>query len=119
MGTCCAGATCAQNTLPRVSAKFYKAFVQSILLNGSKTWVFSKTVLAQLEGFQQEKLVNLQATINSPSANQHNGTYTQNISSQENKINVNNNTSTDIQQHKLSCMVISEKLPSTSNDNGI
>jgi hypothetical protein len=41
----------AQNAAPRVSAMFYKAVVQSVLLYGSKTWVLSKTVMAQLEGF--------------------------------------------------------------------
>jgi hypothetical protein len=41
----------AQNAAPRVSAMFYKAVVQSVLLYGSKTWVLSKTVMARLEGF--------------------------------------------------------------------
>ena len=36
---------------PRVSAKFYKAIVQSVLLYGSETWVLSPAVLARLEGF--------------------------------------------------------------------
>ena len=36
---------------PRVSAKFYKAIVQSVLLYGSKTWVLSTASLARLEGF--------------------------------------------------------------------
>jgi hypothetical protein len=30
-----------ENAPPRVSAKFYKAIVQSVLLYGSKTWVLS------------------------------------------------------------------------------
>jgi hypothetical protein len=41
----------ADNTLPKVSPKFYKAFVQSVLLYGSKTWNLLTTTLAQLEGF--------------------------------------------------------------------
>ena len=36
---------------PRVSAKFYKAIVQSVLLYGSETWVLSPAALARLEGF--------------------------------------------------------------------
>jgi hypothetical protein len=40
-----------ENVPPRVSAKFYKAIVQSVLLYGSKTWVLSPAVLARLEGF--------------------------------------------------------------------
>ena len=34
-----------------VTAKFYKAVVQAMLLFGSKTWVLSSTALARLEGF--------------------------------------------------------------------
>jgi hypothetical protein len=41
----------AENTTPRVTAKFYKAVVQSVLLYGSKTWNLTRAVLAQLEGF--------------------------------------------------------------------
>jgi hypothetical protein len=41
----------AENTAPRVAAKFYKAVVQSVLLYGSKRWNLSRAVLAQLEGF--------------------------------------------------------------------
>jgi hypothetical protein len=41
----------ADNTLPKVSAKFYKAVVQSVLLYGSKTWDLTTTALARLEGF--------------------------------------------------------------------
>jgi hypothetical protein len=40
-----------ENVPPRVSAKFYKAIVQSVLLYGSETWVLSPAVLARLEGF--------------------------------------------------------------------
>jgi hypothetical protein len=40
-----------ENALPRTSAKFYKAIVQSVLLYRSKTWVLSKAVMARLEGF--------------------------------------------------------------------
>jgi hypothetical protein len=39
------------NAPPRVSAKFYKAIVQSVLLYRSETWVLSSAVLARLEGF--------------------------------------------------------------------
>jgi hypothetical protein len=39
------------NTPPKVSAKFYKAVVQSVLLYGSKTWNLTTTSLAWLEGF--------------------------------------------------------------------
>ena len=41
----------ADNTPPKVSAKFYKAVVQSVLLYSSKTWNLTKTALARLEGF--------------------------------------------------------------------
>ncbi len=40
-----------ENAPPRVSAKFYKAIVQSVLLYGSETWVLSPAVMARLEGF--------------------------------------------------------------------
>jgi hypothetical protein len=33
----------AENVPPRVAAKFYKAVVQAVILNGSKTWVLSTT----------------------------------------------------------------------------
>jgi hypothetical protein len=35
----------------KVSAKFYKAVVHSVILYGSKTWNLLTTTLAQLEGF--------------------------------------------------------------------
>ncbi len=41
----------ADNTPPKVSAKFYKAVVQSVLLYGSETWNLTQTALAWLEGF--------------------------------------------------------------------
>jgi hypothetical protein len=41
----------ADNTPPKVSTKFYKATVQSVLLYGSKTWNLVTTALAWLEGF--------------------------------------------------------------------
>jgi hypothetical protein len=41
----------AENRPPKVSAKFYKAVVQSVLLYGSKTWNLTTTTLAWLEGF--------------------------------------------------------------------
>ncbi len=42
---------CRENAPPRVSAKFYKAIVQSVLLYGSETWVVSPAVMARLKGF--------------------------------------------------------------------
>ena len=41
----------ADNTLPKISAKFYKAVVQLVLLYGSETWNLTKTALVRLEGF--------------------------------------------------------------------
>jgi hypothetical protein len=41
----------ADNTPTKVSAKFYKAVVQSVLLYSSKTWNLTTTALAWLEGF--------------------------------------------------------------------
>jgi hypothetical protein len=41
----------ADTTPPKVSAKVYKAVVQSVLLYGSKTWNLTTTALAWLEGF--------------------------------------------------------------------
>ncbi len=40
-----------ENAPPRVSAKFYKAIVQSVLLYGSETWVLSPAAMARLKGF--------------------------------------------------------------------
>jgi hypothetical protein len=40
-----------ENALPRTSAKFYQAIVQSVVLYRSKTWVLSKAVMARLECF--------------------------------------------------------------------
>jgi hypothetical protein len=45
----------AANTLPKVSAKIYKAVMQSVLLYGSKTWNLTTTALAWLEGFHIRK----------------------------------------------------------------
>jgi hypothetical protein len=42
---------CRENALPRTSAKFYQAIVQSVLLYGSKTLVLSKAIMARHEGF--------------------------------------------------------------------
>ena len=41
----------AENTSPNVSAMFYKAVMQSVLLYGSETWNLMTTPLAWLEGF--------------------------------------------------------------------
>jgi hypothetical protein len=35
-----------KNATPQVAAKFYKAVVQAVLIYGSKTWNFTKAVLA-------------------------------------------------------------------------
>ena len=40
-----------ENAPPRVSAKFYKAIVQSVLLYGNETWVMSLAAMVRLEGF--------------------------------------------------------------------
>jgi hypothetical protein len=40
-----------EHTPPQVTAKFYTAVVQAMLLYGSKTWVLSPMALACLEGF--------------------------------------------------------------------
>jgi hypothetical protein len=41
----------AENVPPWITAKFYKAVVQAVLLYGSRTWVLSMAALASLEGF--------------------------------------------------------------------
>ena len=41
----------AENAPPKVSTKFSKAVVQSVLLYGSETWNLTKAALARLEGF--------------------------------------------------------------------
>ncbi len=41
----------ADNIPPKVSAMFYKAVVQLVLLYGSETWNLTQTALARLEGF--------------------------------------------------------------------
>jgi hypothetical protein len=41
----------ADKTPPKVSTKFYKSVVQSVLLYGSKTWNLMTTAMARLEGF--------------------------------------------------------------------
>ncbi len=40
-----------ENVSPHITATFFKAVVQAILLYGSKTWVLSRMALARLEGF--------------------------------------------------------------------
>jgi hypothetical protein len=40
-----------ENAPPRVSSKFYKAIVPSVLLYGSEMWVLSPAALARLKGF--------------------------------------------------------------------
>ncbi len=40
-----------ENASPFVAARFYKAIIQAIILYGSKTWVLSRTGLAQLAEF--------------------------------------------------------------------
>jgi hypothetical protein len=41
----------AENTPPKISAKFYSAVVQSVLLYGSESWNLSTRAMARLEGF--------------------------------------------------------------------
>jgi hypothetical protein len=41
----------AENMPPKVSAKFYKAVMQSVILYDSKTWNLMTTALAQFEEF--------------------------------------------------------------------
>ena len=41
----------AENATLKVSAKFYKAVVQSVLLYGSETWILTKAALARLEDY--------------------------------------------------------------------
>ena len=40
-----------ENTPPKISAKFYKAIIQSVLLYGSETWNVTGLALRQLQGF--------------------------------------------------------------------
>ena len=40
-----------ENVGPRITAKFYKAVVQAVLLYSSETWNLTKSALARLEGF--------------------------------------------------------------------
>jgi hypothetical protein len=40
-----------KNVSPFVTARFYQAIIQAILLYGSKLWVISWTAMARLEGF--------------------------------------------------------------------
>ena len=42
----------AENTVSRVSEKFFKATVQAVLLFGSETWNLTPTEVKYLEGFQ-------------------------------------------------------------------
>jgi hypothetical protein len=49
-----------ENAPPRVSPKFYKAIVQSVLLYESETWVLSPAAMARLEGFHIRAGPNLQ-----------------------------------------------------------
>ena len=40
-----------EGATPRVSGNFYKAIVQSVLLFGSETWVWTKSMRLALRGF--------------------------------------------------------------------
>jgi hypothetical protein len=42
---------CGENVMPQVTAKFFKAVIQAILLYGSKMWNLTAPALARLEGF--------------------------------------------------------------------
>ncbi len=60
-----------ENTPPRVSAKFYKAIIQSVLLYGSETWNVTGTALKQLEGFHIRAAYRM-ARINKPKRGSNN-----------------------------------------------
>ena len=60
-----------ENTSPRVSASFYKAIIQSVLLYGSETWNVTKTALKQLEGFHIRAAYRM-AIINKPKRGSNN-----------------------------------------------
>jgi hypothetical protein len=42
-----------EGATPRISAMFYKAVVQTVLLFGSESWVLTPSMLGKLEGFHQ------------------------------------------------------------------
>jgi hypothetical protein len=42
-----------EGATPRISAMFYKAVVQTVLLFGSKSWVLTPSMLGKLEGFHR------------------------------------------------------------------
>ena len=60
-----------ENTSPRVSASFYKAIIQSVLLYGSETWNVTKTALKQLEGFHIRAAYRM-AIVNKPKRGSNN-----------------------------------------------
>jgi hypothetical protein len=43
-----------EGATPRISAIFYKAVVQTVLLFGSESWVLTPSMLGKLEGFHQQ-----------------------------------------------------------------
>jgi hypothetical protein len=43
-----------EGATPRVSAMFYKAVIQTVLLYGSETWVLTARIISKLEGFHRQ-----------------------------------------------------------------
>jgi hypothetical protein len=43
-----------EGATPRISAMFYKAVVQTVLLFGSESWVLTPSMLGKLEGFHRQ-----------------------------------------------------------------
>jgi hypothetical protein len=43
-----------EGATPRISAMFYKAVVQTVLIFGSESWVLDPSMLGKLEGFNQQ-----------------------------------------------------------------
>ena len=64
-GPCVSQILGAENTLPKISSKFYKALVQLVLLYSSKTWNLTKAAKARLEGFNI-RAANRMAVVHKP-----------------------------------------------------
>ncbi len=65
----------ADNTLPKYSAKFYKAVVQSVLLYGSKPWNLLTTTLVRLEQFHIRAAYRMAKKHKSKKGPHHRGVY--------------------------------------------
>jgi hypothetical protein len=61
----------AENTPPCVSANFYKAVIQSVLLYGSEMWNMTTTAFKQLEGFHIQAAYHM-AIVNKPKRGSNN-----------------------------------------------